>query len=175
MSADIVGGSIPYKSRFDRIVIFEPFPLNAEAIERNISLSGANSKMNVVRAADAERSGRASLFLSNDDTHSLQPKEELPSIEVDVVTLDATIDNLGFRHWDVRLIEIDVEGAEVAVLEGATRIIERGRPIISAEANSPKERESLLDHLSGLGYALHAEADHRNLVFYQQQRCSFVD
>ena len=61
----------------------------------------------------------------------------------------------------VGLLKMDVEGAEGRVVQGATRIIERDRPIVTTELKDEMLRRvsgmSIADYLGyfeGLGYAL---------------------
>ncbi|MBL8702113.1 MAG: FkbM family methyltransferase [Alphaproteobacteria bacterium] len=52
----------------------------------------------------------------------------------------------------LRLIKIDVEGMEGAVLAGAQSVIRRLRPLIYLEVNRPETGDSLLDRIRALGY-----------------------
>lgn len=52
----------------------------------------------------------------------------------------------------VRLLKIDVEGAEIAVICGAAAVLERDRPEILAEAATLAEREALDAALTPWGY-----------------------
>lgn len=158
------GFSLRYRDHFDRIVIFEPFPPNGDAVSRNIELSRAGEKVALVRAAVGAEQGRARLYLATSDTHSLVETGQADSIEVDVVTLDSSLANLGLSPSDVRLVKIDVEGGEVSVLRGATEVLKAG-PIIVAEANTEAERSALEGFLAPHGYRLAATADHRNFIF----------
>lgn len=158
------GFSLRYRNQFKKIVVFEPFPANADAISRNIELSTAGKKVALVRAAVGDEQGRAKLYLATSDTHSLVPSDQGGSIEVDVVTLDSALNDLGLSPSDVRLIKIDVEGGEIAVLRGATNVL-KAKPVIVAEANSDAERVALEKFLIPQGYSLAATTDHRNLIF----------
>jgi FkbM family methyltransferase len=74
-------------------------------------------------------------------------------ISVTVSTLDAELDGLA-----PRLIKIDVEGAELAVLEGGRSLLGRARPqlivehVAAAAALYGASSEALWDLLDGLGY-----------------------
>jgi hypothetical protein len=51
---------------------------------------------------------------------------------VEVVTLDSYLENAGIRRVD--FVKLDVEGGELAVLQGAEKLLEqRPRPVILAE------------------------------------------
>ncbi|MFH1845023.1 MAG: FkbM family methyltransferase [bacterium] len=54
-----------------------------------------------------------------------------------------------------RLLKIDVEGMELAVLQGAQRLIETAKPIVYLENNDPERSGILIAHLLELGYVLY--------------------
>lgn len=56
-----------------------------------------------------------------------------------------------------RLIKVDVEGMELAVLDGAARTIKRYMPVLHVEANRPWEAYALRDRLEPLGYACYMQ------------------
>ena len=81
--------------------------------------------------------------------------------KVSVNTLDEEIASLD----SVKLIKIDVEGAEPAVLRGAVRTLKRNRPIIYLECGSEKLFRDVMPRLESAGYncywhaALHYRSD----------------
>lgn len=157
--------SLRYRDRFDRIFVFEPFLSNAEAIARNVELSGAGRKVTLVRGAVADAEGQRHLFLATEDTHSLVAGDRSRSIEVEAVTLDKSLTRCGADLGAVRLMKIDVEGAEIDVLKGAAAILDRAGPVIVAEANTDAEQGALERYLGERGYRLHARTDLRNFIF----------
>ncbi|MFY9655225.1 MAG: FkbM family methyltransferase [Methylocystis sp.] len=64
-----------------------------------------------------------------------------------IVTLDAAI-----QHEQVRLIKIDVEGAEAAVLRGARELIRRTRPALYVELEFPHLAPETLEQIFELNY-----------------------
>jgi len=101
--------------------------------------------------------------LDKDDNwgvHSLHPDESWKSvkpIEVLMVTLDDVLHSE--KHVDV--IKIDVEGAELSVLKGAQKTLERHEPIILIEADERNTQRfgystvELKQHIVSLGYSLY--------------------
>jgi FkbM family methyltransferase len=63
------------------------------------------------------------------------------------------LDDLKFQKR-VQFIKIDVEGMEESVLAGATKLIERDRPIIYFEVLGIERLKGARDLLTGLGYEL---------------------
>jgi FkbM family methyltransferase len=111
------------------VVAFEPLPAN---IDRLGHLVRANRLDNVrIRAvAVSERTGRARFHVaSSTSMGSLAPIVAVSDMEVSTSSLDAELDTLR----PPRLVKIDVEGAEGAVLAGAGRLLSDVRPILIIE------------------------------------------
>jgi FkbM family methyltransferase len=112
---------------------FEPHPLLYGALESNVGRWRHDPRLATVlthAAAVSRSAGRASLtvpgdFASNRGTSSLEGSELaatderilVPTVALDEILPDAT----------VGLMKVDVEGHEIGVLDGASRLIESGR------------------------------------------------
>lgn len=116
---------------------FEPSPRERRLLELNLHF---NLRQNVSVHANALGSdrGRASLFLVEgigDGCNSLRSPsgcENTHTVEVDIVSLDDFIQENGISAVD--FIKMDVEGAELSVLQGASRLLSSSvRPWILAE------------------------------------------
>ena len=60
-----------------------------------------------------------------------------------------------FSDWDsLRLLKVDVEGMELAVLQGAENLIRTQKPIIFVENDREDKAQALTDYLYQLGYQL---------------------
>lgn len=68
-------------------------------------------------------------------------------VDTSIVTLDNYCD---FKKFD--LIKMDVEGMEVNVLEGATKLIKEQKPILYIEFNNKNGDDKLLEKIYSLGY-----------------------
>lgn len=107
------------------IVCFEPYEPTVRLLEKSIFLNGYNGIVQVHQAAVAAQSGSQALFLGNTSGHhslfSLPDRlaSQAPLVQTRVVTLDETMPP-GSR---VDLIKIDVEGSELDVLDGASRLL----------------------------------------------------
>jgi FkbM family methyltransferase len=69
---------------------------------------------------------------------------EVPSVRIDDLV----------EKQDVALLKIDVEGAELKVLRGASASIERSRPVIYLENDRPANSAALIEWLWDAGYKL---------------------
>lgn len=130
--------------RHGRVHAFEPVPPNAAALEDNIRLNGF-SQVTVNRVAVADRAGTMTLGLRTDEEeasgigaggtsgHYSEGGPRLSAI-APVTTLDAYLADAGVEH--VRLVKIDVEGAEPRVLSGlATTFSHRPPDAVMVEIN----------------------------------------
>jgi FkbM family methyltransferase len=77
-------------------------------------------------------------------------KVSVEAFEIEIVRLDDVVSE------PVGLIKLDIQGAELAALRGARRILARDRPIVMVEQNIAGEID---DHMAGLGYLPHAWLD----------------
>ena len=118
-----------------RVYAFEAAPDNAEAIRANARLNQIGN-VEVIAKAVAAHSGRGRLQVVDDQSWSkLAEYGEHPYtervIEVELVAIDDLV--AGGVLPPPAMVKIDVEGAEIAVLEGMRDTIERHRPAIVCE------------------------------------------
>ncbi len=74
------------------------------------------------------------------------------TVEVAMVSLD-TAARAG-QFPDPNLIKIDVEGAELGVLRGATQLLDRARPSILLATHGAEVHRQCCDFLRDAGYSL---------------------
>lgn len=159
--------SLRHRRHFEQVIALEPNPADFAALTRNLELSGAH-EVTPVNLAASERPGKVSLYLGTPGTHSLIAIEGGRRVEVEATTLDALLEAHGVRPAEVRLVKVDVEGAEVSVLQGSRRLLQDGAPAIVAEANSQEHASALDRFLQPFGFRQAARVDGRNLVFLKQ-------
>jgi FkbM family methyltransferase len=119
------------------VYAFEPFDANAELLERSIRENRFDSRVVFQRSAVGAASGTATLtfpvetlntggaYLLRNGTAPLAGNQ---TRTVPVVALD----DVPMRR-PVRLIKMDVEGAEPLVIRGAGRILRDERPVVLSE------------------------------------------
>jgi FkbM family methyltransferase len=107
------------------VLAFEPDADNHAALLKNIAMNNYQN-ITVARQAVSDREGHAQLHLTQTGSgrHSMfhHGLPERGSVDIETTTLDATLEELGWPHVD--LIKIDVEGAEVSVLNGMAQLLE---------------------------------------------------
>lgn len=150
-----VGANVGKVTRFlaertaRRVYAFEPSPANYAALEENTS-NLPNVVLHAVALADYRGSGE---FVGGGTvTGHLTASGRGVREQVRVERLDEVLDG------DVGLVKIDVEGGELAVLRGATRLLEECRPLLAVEVidghlrRGGSSRAEVFDFLSGYGY-----------------------
>jgi FkbM family methyltransferase len=153
-----------------RVHAFEPTPETAAVLRTRL---GADGRVVVNEAALDATAGTAalrvdphthgggsnSLLAHSDNFATRAPVDRYRPVQVATTTLDRYADEHGLERLDV--VKLDVEGAEVRVLEGATGLLGRQAiDVISSEVRFVPDYEGqpLLDdlvaHLRGAGYRL---------------------
>jgi FkbM family methyltransferase len=124
-----------------RVFAFEPAPDNAEAIRRNAELNLLRNIVVMPRAVSSRR-GSARLQVVDDQSWSrLEEFGEHPDtervLEVETVAIDELVGSGELPP--PAFVKIDVEGAELAVLEGMLETIDEHRPAIVCELHGTHE------------------------------------
>jgi FkbM family methyltransferase len=148
------------------VYAFEPFGPNADLLARSLLENRFTERVVFARAAVGARGGSATLTFPQETLNSggayLLPEGTAPiggnlTAAVPIVALDDVVT----KH-PVRLIKIDVEGAEPQVLRGARRLLREDRPTILSELHPTQlERASrmtvdaYLREIRELGYRPH--------------------
>ena len=107
-----------------RVVAFEPLPRNLRYLREHVRLNALKS-VRVVGAAVSERPGSG--FLAPGDSFSEWGLAGT-GVPVDLVSLDDVVFSGGVPGPS--LMKIDVEGSEVSVLKGATKVLEKFQPVV---------------------------------------------
>jgi len=156
-----VWGFEPSGREFDRLL--ENLRLNdvGNVHAFRIALADVDGQGELV-VADAEHSGQNTLGAFAYDVARELRKEPVPLRRVDHVVSEHDITRLD-------VLKMDVEGAELRLIEGAHETLSRFRPVILFEALDAALRhqgggsEALCDALSALGYRLYVFSDDTGL------------
>jgi FkbM family methyltransferase len=154
------------------VYAFEPFDANADLLERSIQENRFGDRVTFQRAAVGAAPGTAALtfpvetlntggaYLLREGTSPLAGNR---TKNVPVVALDG----LPIRR-PVRLIKMDVEGAEPLVMKGAAALLRNDRPVVVSELHptqldraSGATADSFLSAMRAAGYRAHLIADGR--------------
>jgi FkbM family methyltransferase len=128
-----------------RVLAFEPNPSAREILVRNVARNRVESSTEIRGEALAAVTGRGALIVPAGNLGAARVTESGEG-DVDVISLDS------LELADVTFIKVDVEGAELAVLGGASRTIIRCKPTIWVELLDRTSRDSVQRLLSEFGY-----------------------
>ena len=127
-----------------RVLAFEPSPPNLARLYRHIELNRC-SNVQVLELAVSDREGSAHFETrTGSGLGHLAPDGP---VEVKVTRLDAL---QGYPLPNV--MKIDVEGAEVGVLQGATSLLAAAKPTIFLSLHADDLKKACLEILAGYGY-----------------------
>ncbi len=151
-----------------RVHAFEPVPDTRADLVRNVEL---NAFRHVTIHAEAlwDQEGEATIFLGPQDQKGISAmrpfEEQAGKLTIQTARLDRFLPELG----RVRLVKIDVEGAEHRVLRGMEGCLRRDGPDLIVELCDEyfqamgTSARAVCDHLTGLGYHMYG-MDYDGLV-----------
>jgi FkbM family methyltransferase len=93
-------------------------------------------------------SNNATGHLSSDGESDNTTSMLTPVLSVSIDEIVATL------HVTPNVIKIDVEGAEMEVLQGGRKILDQAHPIIFLSTHSVELRKNCLEYLRGIGYTV---------------------
>ena len=113
------------------VLAFEPHPVNFKYLLVNLRLNGLSNVLPFNMACYS--SDRClDLYVSQDSgLHSLILPRSERKIKVKACTIDAMVEKLHLE--DIRLIKVDVEGAEIEVIKGCLQTINKFSPTLMVE------------------------------------------
>jgi FkbM family methyltransferase len=136
-----------------RVLAFEPDEANRSRLLRHVGLNRLPN-VEVFDHGLGEASANVSMVrpvAANSGMTRAARSGETPDFAMQVRRLDDVIASVSGPR--VSVVKIDVEGAEVGVVRGASRLIERDRPFIVFEENDSACGTHLVEHF---GYTLFA-------------------
>lgn len=150
------------------VVAYEALPHYGRALSMTLRLLGVrNAKVRVVAVGDSERT--MSLRWRSQDKELLTGRTHIEPdaptsvdvMQIPMVSLDHDLESCGIRPFDVGFVKIDVEGAELEVLRGASTLLSVGRPVVYLEIEPQWVKrlghsvEDVFNEMSSHGYQPH--------------------
>jgi FkbM family methyltransferase len=154
------------------VYAFEPTPSTLEKLKANISMNGL-ANVRVFDKAISNRIGTATfktpvgVDINSGRSSFRDIEEEYASLEVEMITLDSILPELK----KIKVLKMDIEGAEGLAMEGMVNLLERDRPLIIMELSD--------DYLKQLRYSaesvLNFLKDRSYKIFWiQEPICAFT-
>jgi FkbM family methyltransferase len=157
-----------------QVFSFEPFPYNFSFLKENIQVNNIKN-IKTFQAAVSNHSGKIKFSNSVHDTAntylSQSPTFSDTFLEVHAVSLDELIESKEITPPD--FIKIDVEGAELDVLQGAQKLFSMHSPVVYLETHNvhnPGVDQQCLDWLAEKGYQI----EETIAIKPNREMCSYV-
>lgn len=139
-----------------KVISIEPEDRNYRNLVSALERKGLLDRVRSIKAAAADVSGK--MFLEINPLHPADHKlsRDGTGLVVDAVTLDELVKENG--SLSLSFVKIDVQGAELKVLQGASNILKTSRPALFIELHEEGLRKfgtsvfEILNHLSQYNY-----------------------
>lgn len=131
-----------------RVTAFEPVPAVAALLLENCRINGLGSMIDVHAEAVGSAPGTAQVISSDEKNSGATRLAESLEGGLPLVSLDSLLDRLP----PVRVLKIDVEGMEPAVIRGASALLARDRPVVACECLNKADFDALDADMRSLGY-----------------------
>jgi FkbM family methyltransferase len=150
---------------FEMVYTFEPDPLSFFCLVNNCQSA------NVVKfnAALADKVGLVNVVVTSAQNTGMNKVVSAASSSLRGTVPSVTIDSFGFE--DVMMMELDLEGYEIPALAGATKTIEKYRPVIMLECGDLNNPADLSHHtavreaMKQYGYKPYKQINRLDMVF----------
>lgn len=120
-----------------KVIAFEPISSVFEKLEENISINNAKN-VTAIKVAVGKKNEDKEIFIAGADNmgmSSFQKPDNYSGVTemVRVITIDEWIRTSGLSK--INLIKFDIEGSELAALEGMNEALQNFKPLIITEIN----------------------------------------
>jgi FkbM family methyltransferase len=133
---------------------FEPVPDTADLLARNVRHNGFDERVTIERNAVGARDGTVRMRVPDASNlahiaavrsvreYAPREYENADELDVGMRTLDSYLSEAGVSHGTVGAVRMDVEGYEVEILRGMSRILSEAAPLVLFVECHPWLRET---------------------------------
>jgi FkbM family methyltransferase len=169
VGANVGSYSVLLSRNCNRVYAFEPTPSSFQALQTlniknvilyNLALGSESGETEIVLP---KISGKADYALATLRPLGTREFDDVEKFKVKVARFNDFATNIDFNHID--FVKIDVEGFELQVLRGMSRLLEKKKPDLMIEIekrHNPNYRD-VFDYLAAMGYASFFTPDGRGL------------
>ena len=136
-----------------RVLAFEPNPQLTDPLQESIVANNLEDRVTLIGKGVGAAQAKGAFLNLKPDNLGAQPLTLVAEAKssqdgmLEVIPLDS----MEFNQT-VKAIKIDVEGMELDVLKGASKILEKHRPELFIESQDMEQFAAIHDHLEALGY-----------------------
>lgn len=143
-----------------RVVVLEMDPRNRASVERNLDRNPEpGARVAVEAAALWHQSGVSFEYVAGGKLSRFQAEEAAEGGSVETTTVDDLVERAGVERVD--FLKLDVEGAELAALQGASRTLAEQRPKLAiALYHKAEDLVEIPRHIAGLNLGYELFLDH---------------
>jgi FkbM family methyltransferase len=182
----------PILGQNGKILAIEPSQANLEVLHRNIHLNNHENITEILEAAVCDSHGGTIKFslLNEGDSpsnslmfseinQSLDPNVDIPEVSQEISVPSVSLDGLiSEGRTSPKLVKIDVEGAELKVLEGASQLLSsEHKPILILAVHpfwqaTPDDCKNIVKILQDTGYQIaNSKGTQVNELEYDEYLC----
>lgn len=163
-----------WTGRTGAVIAFEPVPPTFERLQQRVAREKRFDNIVLVNTAVGDSSEPITVYMPDEDdghaslqkhtTGSWQDAQRVVAFEAPMQRLDDYLAGAKLERFD--FLKVDVEGAELLVLRGATEALRKYRPLIHLEVCSAwtdgfdYKPAEIVSFLRGLGYSAFYLIDH---------------
>jgi len=150
------------------VVAFDPVPINVNTISENISINNFSNVCKVVSFAVSDRSGEMELIIPKVNANSHLAVFDAPNVKESGMAIKVssiTLDEFSLSNPIPALIKMDIEGAEVAALNGAFEMLHKHHPTLLISTHSVELDKEVKEIIYSHGYDLNNIDDFEQMIF----------
>lgn len=150
-------------------IAVEPEKSNYRVLRENTKINSLADKIITINVALSNKRGYSYFYLDprvGSGLHSLLKISHSRKTKVKTETIDGILRMLKIPYCKVKLIKLDIEGAELLALKGARRVL-KFTPYIIFESLTKLKAQKIIKFLSKFGYDKFEKIDEDNYLAYK--------